>query len=434
MLDTSVAPIGERRLQAILDEVIRGGDAAETDYLEAKSDVDLQDPLGLAKVAKFILGAANRPPAKAQRHFRGHAVMVIGAHAGAAPGVATGCEWHELSDKLGRYLGRPGPAFDLARLPAAENREVLFIIVDPPEQGQLGFPCHRDFNPANKADSKHAMRNGELYIRTATSTRAARAEEVHALFQRALATSTAAVDLAVSVSGNPARVDRAEEFRDSVIAWAAEEYQTRSSTLSAGPPWPSAAMGKVPTSRRSPEEIQLRIDAFTADIKQRWPQPMNYLIGFMAGGLGFTIINEAGWLSKPRIDLTFHGCYGVDWQDPQYPEFDEITPLVDPVWDESHVSGLNLPMFRRTHPVSWKNTAEALHVIVSIPELRPGVPWVSDDNDVVAVARDLNCEQVRVTWVATAEGVGQQYTGELTVHTGPVIEASELFRTLKAQE
>ena len=35
-----------------------------------------------ATVAKFLLGAANRMPEDAQRHFRGHAVLVIGAELG----------------------------------------------------------------------------------------------------------------------------------------------------------------------------------------------------------------------------------------------------------------------------------------------------------------------------------------------------------------
>ncbi|PPF76161.1 hypothetical protein C5B99_09960 [Pseudoclavibacter sp. Z016] len=65
---------------AILERILMLGDEAETGYLEVKSDVDLNKPLGRAKVAEFLLGAANRDPKSASRFFHGHAVMVIGAH------------------------------------------------------------------------------------------------------------------------------------------------------------------------------------------------------------------------------------------------------------------------------------------------------------------------------------------------------------------
>lgn len=82
LFDTDIVPLGERALRRILDHVVAIGDEAETTYLEVKSDIDLGSKLGIAKVVKFLLGAANRRPQDAARHFRGYAVLVIGAKKG----------------------------------------------------------------------------------------------------------------------------------------------------------------------------------------------------------------------------------------------------------------------------------------------------------------------------------------------------------------
>lgn len=86
-LDTAIVPLGERALRSILDHVNAVGDEAETTYLEVKSALDLTSKAATAKVAKFLLGAANRRPHEAARHFRGYAVLVIGAQKDGVPGM-----------------------------------------------------------------------------------------------------------------------------------------------------------------------------------------------------------------------------------------------------------------------------------------------------------------------------------------------------------
>lgn len=75
-------PLGERAWQNILDHVVAVGDEAETNCLEVKSDLDLKSKTGIAKVAKFLLGMANREPKSAERHFHGYGVLIIGAQKG----------------------------------------------------------------------------------------------------------------------------------------------------------------------------------------------------------------------------------------------------------------------------------------------------------------------------------------------------------------
>lgn len=77
-LDLSKLPSGDGRWAEFVRQVGKVDDREERYFLELKSAVDLNAEAGRAKVAKFILGAANRFPEQAARRFDGHALMVLG--------------------------------------------------------------------------------------------------------------------------------------------------------------------------------------------------------------------------------------------------------------------------------------------------------------------------------------------------------------------
>jgi hypothetical protein len=198
-MDTSKAPLLESRRRAILDWIIEHGDVVERHYLEAKSDIDLTSKLGCAKVAKFILGAANRLPGVAQRHFEGYAVLVIGAEKGRAVGIAPGLERLDLSQKLERYLSPNGPSWDVDRLRLADGREVLFVIVEPPKYGEYEFWRHRAFQ-ADGRDTKHNLLDGGIYVRGDGDTRLATSNDLAALHMRG-AGAEPSLELSVTLEG-----------------------------------------------------------------------------------------------------------------------------------------------------------------------------------------------------------------------------------------
>lgn len=132
-MDVSRAPTGERQRTAILEAVRQDGDVREKHFLEVKSSFDLNSKEDCAKVAKFILGAANRPVDVAARAFGGYAVMILGAEKGRLGGVPMGVEILALEQKIGSYFGTSGPQWDLDRHPADEaGTEALFILIEPP--------------------------------------------------------------------------------------------------------------------------------------------------------------------------------------------------------------------------------------------------------------------------------------------------------------
>ena len=153
----------------------------ETTYLEVKSSLDFGGKTGVAKVARFLLGAANRRPNEAAEHFHGYAVLVIGAQKGGAPGVPRGAEPHELEDRLRPYLGPQFPAFEFGRIGVDATNEVLFVIAQPPQEGQPIFPCQKSFQGDDRRDS---LEDGAIYVRGTSNTRPARAGEVLALVEK----------------------------------------------------------------------------------------------------------------------------------------------------------------------------------------------------------------------------------------------------------
>lgn len=197
-METDFVPTGDSRLRSILKDVEADGDSVESAGLEIKSEIDPSSKAGFTKIAKFILGMANRTPDDAQRHFRGYGVMVVGAARGAAAGIPKGVEAHELRDKMAPYLGPEGPTWDLGRLSVSNDAEVLFIIVDPPEPGQPAFPCCKDYQGTTRSDS---LADGDIYIRKGSSTRKASSEDVRALVRRATTGTQLNLDVSLTVKG-----------------------------------------------------------------------------------------------------------------------------------------------------------------------------------------------------------------------------------------
>jgi hypothetical protein len=61
-IDLTRVPRGELAARVLVAALAQTDDRAERHFLEIKSSVDLKSKEGIAKVAKFILGAANRMP------------------------------------------------------------------------------------------------------------------------------------------------------------------------------------------------------------------------------------------------------------------------------------------------------------------------------------------------------------------------------------
>jgi hypothetical protein len=201
-IDFTMLPRGQMAWSDLVEHVRDTGDDYETDYLEVKSDVDPTTNVGRAKIAKYILGSANRLPDLAEMHFEGHGVMVLGVQKGAILGVPTVDE-KDLKNYLANYTGggaRPTWWTERVEVPGGAGRHVFIIVVAPPRYGDPIFPCRKEFTePGGK---RPLLLNGGVYVRPSSETRAANAAEIDSLCQRLVTGHKPKATPVVKVKGN----------------------------------------------------------------------------------------------------------------------------------------------------------------------------------------------------------------------------------------
>ncbi|WP_030167943.1 MULTISPECIES: hypothetical protein [Actinomycetes] len=126
---------------------------------------------GRAKIAKFILATANRPPGLAASRFGGYAVMLVGLNYKTTPpaiaGAAAKFDDKDLRREVTSFVGDPGPGWDYQRIDV-DGYEVVAIIVEPPEQAAMR-PCQREGD---------GSRDGVIYLRPGAETRPATGPQV----------------------------------------------------------------------------------------------------------------------------------------------------------------------------------------------------------------------------------------------------------------
>lgn len=190
-VDLSRAPRGEMTATALVEMIAVLDDRVENHYLEVKGPLDLSTKKDQAKLAKFLLGAANRTPEVAATAFEGYGVMVIGVSPGKVVGVPP-IEVLEIDKAVRPFVGAE-LHWDLQRVPVPGSvNEVLILLIDPPQPGQPPFICRK---------SGDGLRDGAVYVRPTGETREANADELAQVIARGQIDTAPAVDFAVNVLG-----------------------------------------------------------------------------------------------------------------------------------------------------------------------------------------------------------------------------------------
>lgn len=431
VLDTSAVPLGERARQRILDHVIAVGDEAETNYLEVKGPLDVTSKADVAKIAKFLLGSANRRPDLAARHFHGYAVLLIGAQKGHAGGVPRGNEAHELEERLRPYLGQTFPGFEFDRIGVDSEHEVLFVYALPPEDGQTIFPCHKHYQGDNRVNS---LEDGAIYVRGQSNTRSARAGEILNLVERARGGGKPPIQLEVQVAGVIHRVDRVVEVFEGIYDYTEEEFSEQSETaegsLSRGPIRPElAAYGSTaPPSAADREEALTR---WRADRAGHIVKGRAHLLGAGLSGAGIRVVSRDRFISRPRLVVTLHGCEVIAYLYPDDADEDEVVePVIRPQTPFAHLNYAAPVSPPRDYPVSWSNRGDDAEIVITVDSFRPNTPWSSDQDDYVVIARDLEAESVEVTWELTEDDSDAVTSGSFTCPTAEVVDVTSVISSV----
>lgn len=162
-------------LKGLVEAVFDAASEDETDWVEWKTDLDLDTHEGQGTVARHILGFANRQPEHAARHVGGCGYLVVGVEPGRAPGLKP-VDPADLEPRVQQFLdSESGPAWYSHWIELGDAR-VLVVVVDPPSDGD---PIHT----LQRAFEKY--RNGDIFVRRPGRTERANSTEVAALTRRA---------------------------------------------------------------------------------------------------------------------------------------------------------------------------------------------------------------------------------------------------------
>ena len=190
--------------------IVAANQSDETDWLEWKTDLDLNRKAGCFHVAKAILGMANRPVDVAARTCGGYGYVTVGVEPGNLTGVVVP-DPSQWIDRVEPYLkGENAPAWDWTIVPV-DGPDVLVVTIDPPQDGDPAWPLRKEFE---------SYRSGVVFVRKAGKTEPALADDIDALGRRMLAGGSQLPPLLVEVIGDvPVPWLVGAEVQENVAVW-----------------------------------------------------------------------------------------------------------------------------------------------------------------------------------------------------------------------
>jgi hypothetical protein len=198
-LSQPIARPSDRRslTEGILDGTLG---VAETTWLEWKSQVDWDNPVDVAiKVARHVIGFANRDPVEAQGFAGGEAYLVFLADA-ANPSMSR-IDPADIENKVSPYLGTDGPQWSSSYVDINGSVSLLITVAPP----RAGDHIHSLRKQADK------YRNGTVFVRRPGKTEVADSTDVRRLELRA---QGGASQIAIEVGARPNALRRLNLDKD----------------------------------------------------------------------------------------------------------------------------------------------------------------------------------------------------------------------------
>lgn len=189
--DSTQYPTGVMAWRALLAAVEHASAGDESEWIEFKAHLDLNERSARPVLAKAIIGFANREVGRAARHLGGRALVIVGLEPGRLIG-APPIDPAEIHDAVQQYLADPAPGWDIHYVEYRDTK-VLVVTVDPPAQGDPPFSIGRNGDK---------VRDGDIYVRKLGKTEPARSADLAMLFQRMQTSSSPQLDIAVSAEAD----------------------------------------------------------------------------------------------------------------------------------------------------------------------------------------------------------------------------------------
>lgn len=439
-LDFSRLPVGQREWSTFVQALSKEDDRAERHFLEMKSDVDLGTILGAAKVAKFILGAANRLPEKADKRFGGSALLVLGISQDSITGIPF-FEAMDLERHVKKYIGDDGPHWDFERVRVSGDRDVIIVIVDPPKQGDPIWTCHKD--------GSENLIDGGIFIRVDGATRAAKGAEVRTLHRRAeKAQPTAEIDVSIVGSVLPFHCDadvlEAHIARQREFLHTAYKEQTRPSAAhlasASFSEFLAADWGRIGAKPepRTVSEYNEEVDRWEVDLRKAFHSLVDNFATLVAVPIRVQVRNlSATFMEAVEVKIELDGGVYALHQIPRDEIFEPLPDFPRP-WGPIEQPGLGMVQIpdlgRHYPPLTLPSTrfdsvrfhnGDHVSLSVRLPELRPEGTSLTDDDEFVLVVRGAVSQAIKGSWTATARGHHQVYSGDLSIGIDSLRDFSE---------
>ncbi len=316
-LDTNIDPNIPESRDKIAAWVKAVGDRAESQGLEVKSVLKFsksERKKSNAKITKFILASANRDQNQALRDYRGYGVMLIGVTKDEVCGLEDIPEQHEFEGATRSYFGSAVPKYRFVTH-AFEGKNLLFVIVDPPVNGQEIYICSGSYDADKRIDQ---LRDGAIYCRESTQTIEANSVQVRDMINRLLG-GYVDINLGVSEVFAGPRVDA--DFLKNMYSYPKEKYkeflrkktiENKESNSLRGSSW----IIKDPLYHISVEDI---VKAYKND-ERRYEECFKRLLELKLKPAVFSVINHGTKvLENPSIEYRFSGdVYLVNLEDEDY--------------------------------------------------------------------------------------------------------------------
>lgn len=449
-IDVSRPPLGLKAAEKLVQAVVEQGDFSEHHYLELKSELNFSNKIEREKVAKFVLGAANRDPEIAERFFGGYAVMIIGVGENGATGIEQ-VEHLTISQGIEKFLGSDGPRWDVLWVPIADSdKKVLLILVDPPEPGQEMFVC--------RADGQN-IHDGEVYIRAQGASRKAKSGEIDRLLKRGKSLGRNDVDFHVGLSGDVTwfEADTAT-IRDEFIArikgrlldaLPKARRESTDSFAALQSEWTKALNIYSSREERSQQEYKNQIHEWEKDFTEIWECLEEELYLENLRPLMLSVENRAKtFFNDVEVEVTFDERLRP-WSvgDNDLTDVIDLLPEPPEIWGDKplKISGLvGSPMdwnFPHQPPLGIASLGVELvretpfTLQFKIGELRPLATSTIEASPYIFLIRPDDREIFRCTWQLTARGHHEVFSGEIKLeHTRPPVIEEAARQVLKAFE
>ncbi|MDT0116595.1 hypothetical protein Q9R20_06285 [Microbacterium sp. PRF11] len=371
-IDLDRLPSGVRGWNAFVQWAAAGDDRLERYFLELKSDVDLNTRHGQHKVAKFILAAANRDPARAARRLGGYAVMLLGVGAGRITGIS-GFEAKDLEREIRKLAGAEGPGWDYEQIPVDAERDVIAVVVDPPT-GEV-WPSHADGD---------GVKNGDVYLRGDGDTRKATGAEIAAMLKRPTPTS-GLPPIGVRLEGEALALALDD---DALRAWVQDTADDYFDEMHASSSRARYGLG-VTMERRTAEAFDREVEQWRERSLAAPSTGVHEIAGRFGAGVRLGVINPSRQpLREVRVDVYVDDATAVPWEERRDGEDIEIFPDRPLAWgkDSMLFGGTYTPRYVPSRPADRTMEivrAKPAHLAFTIDLLRPLEEVVSEDVDAV---------------------------------------------------